>query len=776
MNITQNELLELEDCLCAGLSEFLYFRSHAIYFPPEMKEKEPIFVREEKLLLTPILWQQDCLGMLRLEGIQPGRIKRLLPVLNKLLSSLLENCLLKRLLHEDLQTGLATEDEFFHFMEKEAAALETSLSHPQLSVRNTPLYRLCKGLIILNWVDGRQIAQEYDNKLYENIFDAIARRLKNILPKDAIGTVLGRYEGRHEFGIIFNTSGRNACHAFARKLIRQLENLEFADPLRDRIFHPNFYGGHAIYPQDMLGEELGLTLREQTVRLRDRARLGVRTALQGKGVANEKIMGFSRILRMGGVILENLGKGRYRINLGLSVNARLGMRFVLLGRQGSYWRPKGQITILELGIMDSVAGIVSMEQTGDLPEKGDRLAMISHVNAWKVNESVDQSPLFPTDLKKPAFCSHAEFMERYQKAANNSTSFMLGISRFTKMDSDIEKQIHAFLIPDTDKSIDLIASYGNNGLIFYLEKVNEEKINSFLQKLAHICENYGAEVQTGIFKWPYLNFIKAESEECALKALEYASLLPPPHIGYFNSMAITIGADRKFGFGDHFGALEDYSIALLADPHNAMARNSMGVCQAALGKYVEAIKNFEIALHDTQDRELLAKINYNIGIACQKINDLATARLHYRKCLKNDDNHIFAWLRLGKLSEEGGARARARRYYICAAARCNADERIFNTVQRHLAQLETAGNKKDQARGRLHDNLVRNPEDAKSLLLLAQLYLDDNVDPALAEMLVRKCLNIQPGPEAWNTLARALEVQGNTNEAERARERGRNYK
>lgn len=776
MNITSIELLDLEDCLCAELAAFISFKTHAIYFPPLAEEKKTVYVAAEKLLLAPIFWKQTYLGVLRLEGIHPGRIKRLLPVLGGLLSSLLENCLLKRLLREDLQTGLATEDEFFHFMENEAAYLETTLSQPQLSVRKAPLYRLCKGLIIFNWAEGARIAHEYDHGFYQHIFESLARTLKAILPKDAIGAVLGKFEGRRELGVIFNASGRNACHSLARELLKQLENLEFIDPLRDRKFHPLLYAGHALYPQDMQGEELRLPLHEQAVRLRDRARLGARAALQDAGLGNEKIMGFSRILRMGGLILADLGKGRYRINLGISVNAKVGMRFLLLGRQGKYWRAKGQMAILELGVMDSLAGIVSLERAGELPEKGDRLALLTSVSDWKEHKNIEENADCDDMQTETAVCGHAEFMERFQKSASNAASFTFGIARFIKNDAAIGESIHSILTSCKDNLADLLAPYGNNGLIFYIEGGNDEKTSSFLQKLAVFFENKDAGLQAGIFRWPYLNFNRSESEECALKALEYASLLPAPQIGYFNSMAITMGADRKFVLGDNYGALEDYRIALLADPHNAMARNSMGVCQAALGRYVDAVKNFEMALDDAEDRELLAKIHYNLAIARQKMNDIPRARLHYGKCLNNDKNHVFAWLRLGQLAEEDNDRAEARRCYICAASSCNADERIFNTAQRRLAYLESTGNEKEQARARLHDNLVRNPEDAASLLLLAQLYIDNNEDPALAEMLIRKSLNIHSCREAWDSLARILETQNRWEDAEKARDRGRHFK
>lgn len=70
-----------------------------------------------------------------------------------------------------------------------------------------------------------------------------------------------------------------------------------------------------------------------------------------------------------------------------------------------------------------------------------------------------------------------------------------------------------------------------------------------------------------------------------------------------------------------------------------------------------------------------------------------------------------------------------------------------------------------EARELLHEALVRNPQDAASMLLLANIYLDSNEDPAMAELLARKSAGLHDKPEAWETLARALRKLGREEEA-----------
>ena len=72
----------------------------------------------------------------------------------------------------------------------------------------------------------------------------------------------------------------------------------------------------------------------------------------------------------------------------------------------------------------------------------------------------------------------------------------------------------------------------------------------------------------GLAAFPFLQYRKVEMPDCALKALEYAFLLPLPQVGICNSLALNISADRRYSLGDVFGALEEYKLALLADKAN----------------------------------------------------------------------------------------------------------------------------------------------------------------------------------------------------------------
>jgi predicted Zn-dependent protease len=95
-------------------------------------------------------------------------------------------------------------------------------------------------------------------------------------------------------------------------------------------------------------------------------------------------------------------------------------------------------------------------------------------------------------------------------------------------------------------------------------------------------------------------------------------------------------------------------------------------------------------------------------------------------------------------------------------------------IARHLGRLALRQGEQDEAREHLHQAIVANPRDHTSLHLLAGMYLDRGEDPEIAETLARQSVNLRPDLAlSWEQLARALDAQGKTGQAEEARSRGR---
>ena len=297
--------------------------------------------------------------------------------------------------------------------------------------------------------------------------------------------------------------------------------------------------------------------------------------------------------------------------------------------------------------------------------------------------------------------------------------------------------------------------YGMNGLVFCHPGGGEELLETY-------------RTFDSAF-WPFLHFGRGEMMECVLKALEYARLLSEPRVGAFNSQAITISADRRYSQGDVFGAVEEYKLALLADAGNALAWNSLGVCMAALGRQEEARRYFEKSLEHTRDIGEKAQAQYNLGTVCYQLGDTEGAETHFRDCLADVPDHVYALVRLGQLCEKRGCMDGALTYYEKAARAENRKQGSArdegSLALRCLARVAAGQSRTAEARQMLSDALRRNPDDASAMLMLAELYLKEHGAADIAEMLARHSLGIVSQPRGWALLAEALRRQGRDEDA-----------
>jgi Flp pilus assembly protein TadD len=290
----------------------------------------------------------------------------------------------------------------------------------------------------------------------------------------------------------------------------------------------------------------------------------------------------------------------------------------------------------------------------------------------------------------------------------------------------------------------------------------EARLNALVARcveaVMEIESRLNLDAAAGIAPHPYLEFRKADALENSRKALEYALLLPGPHVGLLDSQALNISADKRFIQGDTFGAVREYQAALLADENNGTAWNSLGVCLAGLSRHAEAETHFARAL---ECKPSDAMVLYNLGYMHQSAGRADEARRCFRECLNVDPAHLFALIRLGRLAENTGDAAGAREFYS-RAARLPGGE---SPTRRHFARLCIAEGNTDEAREHLHEALLYDPRDAAAMTLLAGLYLDAGEDPEIALSLARRSVSLRPDLKSARTqLVRALEAAGNDKE------------
>ena len=434
-------------------------------------------------------------------------------------------------------------------------------------------------------------------------------------------------------------------------------------------------------------------------------------------------------------------------------------------------------------IPDAAVAVQEQNQRAESAEGGKHAAAACGASASAVSQSAACAG---------GLCGHGDFLNRFAVEAERRNRFTLCLLRLEPGNSDAGEAAHPDAVPlegmhdapnrqgiiETALSVwrdalgmaqslpqPMAGRYGSNSLIFFHPDVEAQALVSLYEGVCGALNSRGISASVGLAGYPFLQFRRGEMPDCALKALEYALLLPDPKVGVCNSLALNISADRRYSLGDVFGAVEEYKLALLADEANAMAWNSLGVCMAALGRQHEARRHFTEALRHGPDKALAEQIYYNLGTVCQGLGEKRAAARYYRQCVKVSPEHQFAHIRLGQLCEQGGRRAEARRFYEIAAALEDARPGAPSLARRHLARVAVRQRKGGEARELLHEALVRNPQDAASMLLLANIYLDSNEDPAMAELLARKSAGLHDKPEARETLARALRKLGREEEA-----------
>ena len=72
---------------------------------------------------------------------------------------------------------------------------------------------------------------------------------------------------------------------------------------------------------------------------------------------------------------------------------------------------------------------------------------------------------------------------------------------------------------------------------------------------------------------------------------------------------------------------------------------------AALGRQEEARRYFEKSLEHTRDIGEKAQAQYNLGTVCYQRGDTEGAETHFRDCLADVPDHVYALVRLGQRCE-----------------------------------------------------------------------------------------------------------------------------
>ncbi len=799
--LTRRDLLIYEDRLCRDLRSFIEFDSHALYFPVADELKNYEYIAEEKKLLLPLRFNDFLLGILLLKNVKAGDMKESEKAFVHL-PSVIRLCLEKIHLYKkerlDEKSGLLRPRVFMEKLKKDVQSIHayfqstmqhdmqkqedefsltsvTNFSSADFSGSEQEFSAFTRqstiGLMVLPVVGLNQVRSVLGYHAAEEYYPVLAEKIRASIPGDAYCTLLDE----DNFAVLFPGASRKMMDNLAHDCLSIEEYVPFDTYKRPYLKEKNaklsFCAGYALFPQDWDGSADSRAVEEVPHLLVHKARITAKRLQEAKekqtALAGMQSLAYRQIILHGGSVTAILPYAQIRVDLGRESGAYEGMCFSV-GENPETRR--GEIILRKVYKDYAEAEVLLLEDPTLNINVGDRLFYIAERSfatvdidkktrcyaysdfVGEVNDDIagEQNPVFSLALM---FLQWNEMAEETRNKEHESLmkSVVQALAVYLQKHG-LKKNVYA----DVPK----FGSLSFNSILVYHKNVQAEALQALYKDALHyIQKKFNVRGAIGLCSYPYLNYSPAEMWEGVRKALNYALLLPEPHIGILDSLAINISADKKFSLGDTFGAVEEYRMSLLADSDNILAWNSLGVCFADLGRHAEAKNAFEIA-YSKNNKDFTTC--YNLGTTCLALEDKKTAKEFFLASLAIKPEHLFARIRLGEIAEKEKDFEAAREQYALAMQAAPES----SVPYRCLAKLFMQEGDLEKAREYLQKALHKNSEDAVSLQLLAGLYLDSHEDAQLAEMLARQSITLLPFRRAaWAELARALEMQGKINEA-----------
>ncbi len=835
VNLTRQDLIELEHALKDGIYKFLPFVSYSLFFPRQGESCPALqYDHPAQELVLPLVLHGETLGVFVARGVRLAAPKALPPLLQHLAACVLEKLLLYKRSVTDALTGLSSRDHFLGCLAQEIDLIQHSLaattggrSDPELQGFSASL-----GVIGLELDAFQRINERYGYLVGDSINALAGQAIASVCPRHVCAARL------HDdtFALLVPDASPKTCQALAEQARAAIDALRFQDEVTGDSISVSASLGYANYPQSLRGRQFQAAPREQ-------ARILLRAADKAVGTAKDqgrdRVFHFNDIVKTGGRVLETLPMQRLAVSLGRCVGAQEGLRFLvwsprreraggarrsggedLLDRSPTLY--KGEIVLTEVREDLSIAEVLHAGDPAWAPNPGDRLTLIPERESLFAVENTagaaagaaGESSIAARRDPLTGLYGYRDFLAVFGRARGNAEHFCVALTRILSTSTHEQPQTEPnaggaddapgglpgglpggqaqdldtavaqvaalaerllcadpasdAACPDTTPALAAGGRFGLGGLVHFLPAADPKELERRARALCRLAQaEYGLDLAVGLARHPFLHLAKGAVLDCAAKALEHALLLPAPRVAMFGSLSLNVAADRLFVEGDLYAAVEEFQLALLADPANMLARNSLGICYAQMGKADLARREFEQVAAAEEDNVMA---HYNLGWACQRLGELACARTSYERCLELDPGHGFSLVRLGSLAEAEGDLAAAAELYQKALETPGTEAAAL----RPLARVALAQGDPARARECLHLALSANPNDPFSMHMLARLYLDGGEDPQIAEVLARQSAALMPErQEFWDTLVLALNHQGRHEDALKAAARSR---
>lgn len=785
LSISPNELIDFEHAIKDSIAEFLPFTSYSLFFPRNETKgiPDPEYRAEDKELILPLVFQGKMLCYFIAKGVRLKAPSTAPKYIMSLATSVLEKLALYKKAVTDYLTGLHTRDYFFGELESAIDQVQGCLASGscQAGVEGRDMemaFSGTLGVIFLDLDNFQNINERYGYLTGDDILREVGRLLSIVCPKY---TTVARFSN-DKFAVLVPDAKPRACFQLSEVIRSGLSKLSFTDEITSDTLRVSGSLGYVNYPQGLEGGQFRRTPSEQARMLVRKARKGVAVA---KDRGRNRVFGYADILSKGGRVLEILPMNRIAVSVGESSGAKIGQRFLIRAPKSGQFTStqssdnervggrypavyKGEVVLVEVQDEIAFAEILHLGDAAWSVDEGDRLKLVTGEDSlFSGLEPAD--PSVRKDVTTKLF-TYSEFVSSFSTARADVESFGLTLIRILDQPANGDDRYQeamdqmaadvATLAKGAFGDGTFGGRFGLNGMIFYQEGVDAEQLRARafeIEKLA--ADSLGINVSIGAACYPFLNFKRGDILDNCRKALDHALLLPDPRVAVFDSISLNLSADRRFMDGDVFGAIEEFKLALLDDENNILARNSLGICYAQLGRFEDARHQFEeVVAIDKKDVLAL----FNLGWSYQRLGDLKRAQTAYRQCVKAEPGHVYSLMRLGSIEESANHLKKATNYYKKAAGLPGGERMVL----RPLARVAYKQQDIEGTREYLHLALNADHNDHQAMHMLAKLYLDQGEDPQIAEVLSRQSSALSPGTDAyWDTLVEALEAQGKGEEA-----------
>ena len=742
------DLLLNEEHLLNQAAQICPFRSGYITFPRDIpkgmaleESYQPVSPAGEDKLFIPLTHHGRLLGVLFLEGSVTDPDRLWLQALAPYMERCLEALVLAGHKRSDLLTGLLQQEALLEDLGREIEVIaENALASDKGP--GEPAYRGEVALLALQIPEMAWICENRGYRRAEDILLRLARELGHCCPASCPAARLDN----HRLGVMLPGTGPASIRKTAERIQSRLQAFSCEDPVTGEDLALSVDMGLTFYPRDLFGRAASSPPREQARVLLANALRALEAASSNKGRGT--LFFFSSILTEGGRIRNILTGDRILVDLGRKDRAREGQIFAVHTPSGANHSPwpadrleaKAEIMLIDTGEESSLAQVLHRSPGTDIAPE-DRLIHRPHPGESSLETEHTQPQESAT---RNRLLSLPHFLSLWRQRCREEEAFCLALLR-TQKDmgqeaADSEERLLNSL-EDILPPGGLAGSYGSNRFILYLPGTGPEEAKGLLQGLAHTAKGDNLPAfRCGIGYYPCLNYTRLEVTETARNALEHAELLSEDAIAVFDSLSLTVSADRHYARGDLAEAITDYQQALLLDPENLLARNSLAICHAHLGRASRAQQELQSLL--ARDPENVMAL-YNLGCLSLKMEQLQTAEEYFQRCLDLEPQQHFCLIRQGRIRERLGDEEGARDCYL----RANRTPQGPRYAYKHLARLDYRQGDRRSARDNLQKAVQANPSDAEALHLMARIYQDAREDPELVESLAKRSYSLRPDLE-----------------------------